>query len=143
MKAHVKWTGDMRFVGESDGGHTISMDSARKLGERNLAPSPMEMILIGLGGCNSFDIVKLLKEAGQDVHGVDIHLEANRANTVPAVFTHIKGHYTISGCNIDGKEVEKAIQSSANHYSSVSRMLEKTSQITYDYEIKEIRKEGE
>ncbi len=138
MKAKVKWTGYMSFVGESGSGHCISMDGAPEAGGRNLAPRPMEMVLMGLGGCSSFDIVKMLKAAGQDVRDVEIRLEAERADTEPAVFTRIRGHFTVSGHAISDDEVRKAVRASAEKHSSVSKMLEKTADIKYDYEIVEL-----
>ncbi len=138
MEARVKWVGDMSFVGESGSGHAVAMDGAPRFGGRNLAPRPMEMVLIGLGGCNGFDIVKLLKDAGQKVHGVELHLEAERADTEPAVFTRIKGRYTVTGYDLDERQVRQAVESSAERHSSASRMLEKTARITYDYEIVEL-----
>ena len=138
MKAHIKWVGGMSFIGESGSGHSVSMDGAPQFGGRNLAPRPMEMVLIGLGGCNSFDIVKLLRDASQDVHGVELSLEAERADAPPAVFTCIRGLYTVTGRGLDEGEVRQAIESSAHSHSSVSKMLEKTARITYDYKIIEI-----
>ncbi|MDD9806586.1 MAG: OsmC family protein [Gammaproteobacteria bacterium] len=138
MKAKVKWTGYMSFVGESGSGHCVSMDGAPEAGGRNLAPRPMEMVLMGLGGCSSFDIVKMLKAAGQDVRDVEIRLEAERADTEPAVFTRIRGHFTVSGHAISDDEVRKAVRASAEKHSSVSKMLEKTADIKYDYEIVEL-----
>ncbi len=138
MQARVKWVGDMSFVGESGSGHAVSMDGAPEFGGRNLAPRPMEMVLLGLGGCNGFDIVKLLKEAGQDVTGVELQLDAERADAGPGVFVHIKGHYTVTGRGLDESEVKKAVEASARLHSSVSRMLEKTAYISYDYEIVEL-----
>lgn len=138
MKAKVKWTGHMSFVGESGSGHCVTMDGAPEAGGRNLAPRPMEMVLMGLGGCSSFDIVKMLKAAGQDVRAVEIRLEAERADTEPAVFTRIRGHFTVSGRGINDGEVRKAVRASAEKHSSVSKMLEKTADIRYDYEIVEL-----
>ncbi len=138
MKAHVKWIGDMSFVGESGSGHTVAMDGAPQFGGRDLAPRPMEMVLLGLGGCNGFDIVKLLKDAGQDVRGVELQLEAERADATPAVFTRIRGRYTVTGCGLDERKVRQAVELSAQRHSSVSKMLEKTAQITYDCEIVEV-----
>ncbi len=138
MEARVKWVGDMSFVGESGSGHAVAMDGAPQFGGRNLAPRPMEMVLLGLGGCNGFDLVKLLQDAGQDVHGVELHLEAERAGATPAVFTRIRGRYTVTGRGLDEHEVGKAVESSAQRHSSVSKMLEKTARITYDYEIIEV-----
>ena len=125
----------MSFVGETGSGHTVSMDGAPEAGGRNLAPRPMEMVLSGLGGCSSFDIVKLLRDAKQNVSGVELELEATRADSVPAVFTHIKGHFVVSGHGIDDAEVAKAVSLSASRLSSVAKMLEKSAVIEWDYEI--------
>ena len=138
MRARVKWIGDMSFVGESGSGHAVTLDGAPQFGGRNMAPRPMELVLIGLGGCNGFDIVKLLKEAGQRVSGVELRLEAERADGTPAVFTQIKGHYIVSGSGLDERVVAAAVEMSAKQYSSVSRMLEKSVRITYDYEIRNL-----
>ncbi len=137
MKANVKWTGRVSFLGESGSGHSVTMDGAPAAGGRNLAPRPMEMVLMGLGGCSGFDVVQLLKGAGQDVHGVEIALEAERAATEPAVFTRIHGHFIVRGRDLDENEVRKAVRASAEKHSSVSKMLEKTAAVTYDYEIVE------
>ena len=138
MEARVRWVGDMSFVGESGSGHTVAMDGAPRFGGRDLAPRPMEMVLMGLGGCNGFDVVKLLKDAGQDVRGIELRLEAERADAAPAVFTRIRGLYTVTGRGLDEREVKKAVEASARRHSSVSRMLEKTARITYDYEVVEV-----
>ena len=138
MRASVKWIGDMSFVGESGSGHAVTLDGAPQFGGRNLAPRPMELVLIGLGGCNGFDIVKLLKEAGQRVRDVELQLEAERADSEPAVFTRIKGHYVVSGYGLDERIVAAAVEASAKQHSSVSRMLEKSARITYDYEIRNL-----
>ena len=135
MKANVKWTGRVSFLGESGSGHSVTMDGAPAAGGRNLAPRPMEMVLLGLGGCSSFDVVQLLQKAGQDVHGVELALEAERAATEPAVFTRIHGHFIVRGRNLDENEVRNAVRASAERHSSVSKMLEKTAAVTYDYEI--------
>ncbi len=128
----------MTFVGESGSGHAVTLDGAPQFGGRNVAPRPMELVLIGLGGCNGFDIVKLLKEAGQRVRDVELQLEAERADDVPAVFTRIKGHYVVSGYGLDERVVAAAVEASAKQYSSVSRMLEQSARITYDYEIRDL-----
>ena len=135
MKVRVKWMNPMSFVAETGSGHSVVMDGALEAGGRNLAARPMEMVLVGLGGCSSFDIVKLLKDAGQKIHGVEIALNAERADSEPAVFTHISGHFTVRGRQLDGDIVAQAVRDSAEKHSSVSKMLERTAEINYSYEI--------
>ena len=135
MEVQVKWIDHVSFVAETGSGHSVVMDGAPEAGGRNLAARPMEMVLVGLGGCSSFDIVKLLKEAKQQVHGVELALNAERANSEPAVFTRINGHFTVRGHQLDAAIVAEAVQASAEKHSSVSKMLEQTAEIHYSYEI--------
>ena len=138
MTTRVAWVDGVHFVAETGSGHRIKMDGAPTSGGRNMGARPMELVLAGLGGCGSFDVVHLLKEAGQDVHSVDICLEADRAPTTPAVFCRIHGVFTVRGRGLDEKIVRQAVHDSATKYSSVSRMLEKSVQITYDCRIDEV-----
>ena len=135
MEVRVKWIDHVSFVAETGSGHSLVMDGAPEAGGRNLAARPMEMVLAGLGGCSSFDIVKLLKEAGQQIHGVEITLDAERAAGEPAVFTRINGHFTMRGHRLDETIVAQVVRASAEKYSSVSKMLEQTAEINYSFEI--------
>ena len=135
MKTRIKWTGGVAFLGETGSGHTVAMDGAPEAGGRNLAPRPMEMVLAGLGGCSSFDVVKLLRDAGQDVQSVELELDAERAAAEPAVFTAINGHFIVKGKSVSDAEVDKAVSLSARRLSSVARMLEHTAVIRWDYEV--------
>ena len=135
MEVRVKWIDHVSFVAETGSGHSIVMDGAPEAGGRNLAARPMEMVLVGLGGCSSFDIVKLLKEAGQQIHGVEITLDSERAEGEPAVFKRINGHFTVRGHQLDEAIVAQAVKASAEKHSSVSKMLEKTAEINYSFEI--------
>ena len=135
MRVHVKWIDHVSFVAETASGHSIVMDGAAAAGGRNLAARPMEMVLVGLGGCSSFDVVKLLREAGQCIHGVEFVLDAERAESEPAVFTRIDGHFIVRGRQLDKTIVERTVKASAEKHSSVSKMLEKTATINYSFEI--------
>lgn len=137
MKTTVQWIGEMSFAGMTGSGHTVAMDGAPEAGGRNLAPRPMEMVLAGLGGCSSFDVVKFLREAGQDVQSLHVNIEAERAETEPAVFTRIHGRFVIRGRRLDEQLVREAVAASAERHSSVSKMLEKTARVSYDYVIEE------
>jgi putative redox protein len=127
----------MGFVGESGSGHSVVMDGPPEHGGLDLGIRPMEMLLLGLGGCASFDVVHILKKSRQDVTDCEALLEAERADQEPKVFTHIHLHFVVTGRKMSVKQVERAIQLSSEKYCSASIMLGKTAKITHDYEIKE------
>lgn len=135
MKARVKWLDHMSFVGESDSGHSVVMDGAPEFGGRNLGIRPMEMLLIGMGGCTSFDVVSILQRGRQDLVGCEAQIEAERAEDHPKVFTRIHVHFVVSGRNLNEQRVARAIELSAEKYCSASLMLGATAEITHDYEI--------
>ena len=136
MKAEVKWVGEAMFVGESGSGHAVVMDGPPDHGGRNLGVRPMEMLLIGVGGCSSFDVVDILKKSRQNVTGCHTKLEAERADAVPAVFTKINIHFIVKGKDLKEKQVERAVSLSAEKYCSASIMLGKAGvAITHSFEI--------
>jgi putative redox protein len=138
MKCRVKWLDHMTFVGESGSGHAIVMDGAPEHGGRNLGVRPMEMLLLGLGGCTAFDVVMILKKSRQDIIDCEVTVDSDRAEEVPKVFTRIHIHFIVSGKNLDLSKVEKAVNLSAEKYCSASEMLGKTAKITHDFEIVEL-----
>jgi len=135
MKARVKWIEGTLMVGESGSGHAIVMDGPPDHGGRNLGMRPMEMLLLGMGGCTEFDIMMMLRKSRQNVASCEVHLEAQRAEAEPKVFTAIHAHFVIHGRNLNEKHVQRAITLSAEKYCSASIMLGKTAKITHDYEI--------
>ncbi|MBI3777944.1 MAG: OsmC family protein [Gammaproteobacteria bacterium] len=137
MKATIKWTGDVSFAGTADSGQTVIMDGAPEYGGQNKGARPMELVLIGMGGCTAFDVVHILRKSRQEIAGCVAEVEAQRAETDPKVFTHIHIHFVVSGRNLDAKKVEHAIELSATKYCSASIMLGKTAKITHDFEIVE------
>lgn len=131
MNASVTWQEDVHFLGTAPSGHQVNIDANKQLGA-----SPMELILLGLGGCASYDVVTILKKARQDVQDVCCQLSANRADSVPAVYTDIHLHFIVTGHAIKESQVKKAIELSAEKYCSASQMLAKGGvKITHDYEI--------
>ncbi len=138
MKATVKWAGDASFVGESESGHRVVMDGAQDSGGRNLGPRPMEMVLIGMGGCTAFDVVHILRKGRHDVTDCAAHIDAERASADPKVFTRIHVHFVISGRELKPEVVERAVTLSAEKYCSASIMLAKTAVITHDFEIVDV-----
>ena len=137
MKCRIKWLDYMSFVGESGSGHSVVMDGAPDAGGRNLGVRPMEMLLLGLGGCTAFDVVSILHKSRQKIVDCEVEIEAERADEIPKVFTKIHIHFIVSGNDLDAKKVDKAVSLSADKYCSASRMLEKTAAITHDFEIVE------
>lgn len=135
MKARVKWLDHMSFVGESGSGHSVVMDGAPEAGGRNLGVRPMEMLLLGLGGCSSFDVVMILKKSRQEINDCEVLLEAERAAEDPKVFTRIHMHFIVKGHNLAPEKVERAVKLSAEKYCSASMMLGKTAEITHDFEV--------
>lgn len=137
MKARIKWVQDATFVGESGSGHAVVLDGPPESGGRNLGVRPMEMLLIGLGGCTAFDVVHILKKARQPVTDCVVEVQAERADTVPKVFTNIHVRYIVTGKGLPEAQVKRAIELSKEKYCSASIMLGKAVQITHDYEIVE------
>ncbi|GAB7540952.1 OsmC family protein [Cupriavidus sp. 8B] len=131
-------TDGMSFVAETGSGHIVAMDGAPEGGGHNLAPRPMEMVLLGTGGCTAYDVVLILKKSRQDVRGCSVKLQAERASEDPKVFTKINFHFTVSGRNLNPSAVERAIHLSHDKYCSASIMLAKTAEITHTVEIVEV-----
>lgn len=135
MKAVVKWLDNMSFVGESESGHSVVMDGPPESGGRNLGVRPMEMVLLGMGGCTAFDVVLILKRQRQDITDCQVELSSERAEDVPKVFTKIHVHYVVTGNGLDEKKVARAVDMTAEKYCSVSIMLAQSVEVTHDYEI--------
>jgi len=138
MKSRVKWLDNMTFVGESNSGHAVVMDGPPEFGGRNLGVRPMEMLILGLGGCTAFDVVMILKKTRQKITDCEVELEYERADSEPKIFTKIHVHFIVTGRNLDHRKVEKAVELSADKYCSASIILGKTAVITHDFEIKEL-----
>ena len=137
MKVEVDWTGGISFEAIADSGHKVLMDASPEAGGENKGSRPMELLLMGLGGCSSIDVMLMLQKSRQDVTDCRAVIEAERADAVPAVFTHIHVHFVVSGRELSSKHVERAVKLSAEKYCSASIMLAKAVKITHDYEILE------
>jgi len=135
MKARVKWVEQVAFLGESESGHAVLMDGSPAAGGRNLGPRPMEMLLLGAGGCTSFDVITILKKSRQAVTDCYVELDAERAEEDPKVFTKIHMHFVVTGKDIKPDVVERAIKLSAEKYCSASIMLGQMAKITHDFEV--------
>ncbi|MFV1998445.1 MAG: OsmC family protein [Acidiferrobacterales bacterium] len=138
MKTIIRWAGEASFEAETASGHKIIMDGAQEYGGQNKGPRPMEMLLVGLGGCASFDVVLILKRSRQDVRDCVAEISAERAETDPKVFTQIHIKFIVTGMNLDPARVERAVKLSEEKYCSASIMLGKTAEITHEIEIVEV-----
>ena len=137
MKTQIKWMQDVSFKGKSESGHEVILDGPEELGGKGLGMRPMEMMLIGMGGCTSFDVVTILKRSRQQITGCIAEIDAIRADATPKVFTSIHIHFLIKGIDLQKKAVERAVELSANKYCSASIMLGKSVKITHDFVISE------
>jgi putative redox protein len=136
MECKVRWSGEgMSFVAETGSNHLVAMDGAADGGGRNLAPRPMEMVLLGTGGCSAYDVVVILRKSGQEVTGCEVKLSAERAATDPKVFTRIHMHWIVRGRSLKRNLVEQAIRLSHEKYCSATAMLVKTAEVTRDFEL--------
>ncbi|WP_432454713.1 MULTISPECIES: OsmC family protein [unclassified Agarivorans] len=131
MKASVKWSKELQFIGESSSGHQILMDGDAA----KAAPSPMEYVLMAAGGCSSVDVISILSKARQQVTDCQVHLDSERAEAAPKVFTNIHLEFVVSGVNLSDKHVARAVQLSMEKYCSVSLMLGNSCEISHSYRI--------
>lgn len=135
MKARIKWVEDRTFVGESGSGHKVVLGTASGPEGRTPGPSPMEMVLIGTGGCSAYDVVHILERGREAVEDCVVELDAERAEKEPRVFTRIHMHFVVKGRGLSAAKVERAIALSIEKYCSASAMLAKTATITHDFEV--------
>lgn len=137
MKATIHWDGNAKYIGESGSGHSIVMDGPSDHGGKNQGPRPMEMLLLGLGACSSFDVINILQKSRQKVVDCHAEIKAKRADAIPAVFTDIRIHFVVNGENLKESLVKRAVSLSAEKYCSASIMLQKGGvDIKHSYEIK-------
>jgi len=134
MQARVKWVEGLTFLGESSSGHQVLMDG--NAGDK--APSPMEMVLMSVGGCSAIDVVSILKKGRNDVRDCEVKLTSERREEAPRVFTHINLHFIVTGKDLTDKIVERAVNLSAEKYCSVSLMLSKAASVTHSFEIRDV-----
>ncbi len=137
MKARIKWIENVSFVAESGSGHAMVIDGAPEGGGRDLGPRPMEVVLMGTGGCTAYDVMHILRKSRAPVTDCMLEIEAERAKEDPKVFTKIHFHFVVTGKGLKPAQVERAVQLSAEKYCSASIMLSKTAAITHDFEILE------
>ena len=135
MKARIKWVEQVSFLGETESNHAVLMDGPPEGGGRNLGPRPMELVLLGTGGCTTYDVIHILKKGRQQVTDCVVEIQAERATEDPKVFTRIHFHFRVTGKNLISEQVGRAIKLSAGKYCSASIMLGKMADITHDFEV--------
>jgi len=133
MKAKITWLNGRTFVAESGSGHAVVLDGAPEHGGRNIGIRPMEMLLMGLGGCTAFDVVMILEKSREKVTGCEVSLEGERASEDPKIFTAVKIVYRLKGEDLKPAAVERAIKLSEEKYCSATKMFEKTAAITHEW----------
>ncbi len=133
MKARIKWVEDRTFVGESGSGHKVVLGTAPGPEGRTPGPSPMELVLIGTGGCSAFDVVHILEKGREAIEDCIVEIDAERAEQDPKVFIGIHMHFIVKGRGLATNKVERAISLSVEKYCSASAMLAKTATITHDF----------
>jgi len=143
MKTTVKWVDGAMFAGESGSGHTVVMDGPEDLGGRNMGPRPMEMLLLGTGGCSVYDVLSMLKKSRRQVVDCRVDMQAERADAVPAVFTSINMHFVVTGVGLKESAVKRAVELSAEKYCSASIMLGAAGvDVSHSFEIQEFSPAG-
>jgi putative redox protein len=140
MKARIKWVEKRTFVGQSGTGHSIVLGSGGGPDGGSIAPSPMELVLLGVGGCTAYDVVQILEKGREAIEDCVIELDADRAETEPRVFTRVRLRYIVTGRGLDRAKVERAVQLSADKYCSASAMIAKTAEMIHEIELIESRR---
>lgn len=138
MQVTVKWIDGVMFVGETGSGHAVVMDGPPDHGGRNIGVRPMEMLLLGVGGCSSFDVVQILQKGRNDIVKCVTEVTAERVDAIPSVFSKIHLHFIVTGHDLKAAAVERAVKLSAEKYCSASIMLSKAVEITHDFEVIEV-----
>ncbi len=131
----VKWAGKMTFIGEAASGNTLTMDAGADNGGLGLGHSPMDLLLMGAGGCASIDIVAILQKGRNDITDCIVKVSGKRASEMPKVYTDIHMHFIVRGRGIRDSAVERAVKLSMEKYCSVSLTLAKAANLTFDWEV--------
>ena len=137
MRANIRWNNNVRFDATTESGHTLILDGAPEAGGLNAGMRPMEAVLVGMGACSAFDVVAILEKGRVGLVECEVDIHADRAESIPKVFTKVHMHYTVRGEKLSPHKVQRAVELSATKYCSASAMIEKTAAISFDFEILE------
>lgn len=135
LDAKITYVKGLQFVGDSSSGHAVVMDGEPSFGGHNTGPRPMELLLLGAGGCSGMDVISILKKKRQEVTGLEIRVKGKKAEDYPKKFTHITLEFIVKGRDISEEAVKKAIELSMNKYCSVKATLEGAAKIGFSYKI--------
>ncbi|MBM4145097.1 MAG: OsmC family protein [Nitrospira sp.] len=135
LDAKITYVKGLQFVGDSSSGHALVMDGEPSVGGHNTGPRPMELLLLGAGGCSGMDVISILKKKRQEVTGLEIRVKGEKAEEYPKKFTHITLEFIVKGRNISEEAVKKAIELSMNKYCSVKATLEGAAKIGFSCKI--------
>lgn len=135
MRAEIRWDGQVRFCATTESGHTMVLDGAPDAGGENAGMRPMEAVLVGMGACSAFDVVTILTKGRTGLVQCEVVLDAERAESIPKVFTRVHMHYRVRGAALTREKVHRAVELSATKYCSATRMIEKTANVSFDFEI--------
>lgn len=138
METRLRWAGGAAFIGLSSGGHTVVMDGPPEGGGRNLGPRPMEMLLLSMAACSTYDVVSILQKSREVISDCEVKITANRATDHPKIYTDIHLHFIVTGKDVKEKNVKRAIELSSEKYCSASIMLGAMAKITHDFEIVQV-----
>ena len=136
--AKISWVDGALFVAEGGSGHTLTMDGAPDVGGRDVASRPMEVVLMGMGGCTAIDVVAMLKKQRQDIEGVEVSLVAERADLPPKIFTSVKVVYTVRGRKLNRALIERAVSLSEDKYCSATAMIRKSASVSHEIVLQEV-----
>ncbi|MDP2960847.1 MAG: OsmC family protein [candidate division Zixibacteria bacterium] len=135
MQAKIKWVGKREFIGETESGNKIRMDIAIEKGGGNTGPTPMELVLLALGGCTGLDVISILEKKRAKLEGIEIKINAEKTEEHPKVFKKIKIEYIFRGKDLKESDLKTAIELSQEKYCSVSAMLNKTAELSYTWKV--------
>jgi putative redox protein len=135
IEAKVTFLKDMQFIGTASSGHTLIMDADDDLGGKNAGFRPLELLLVGFGGCSGMDIISILTKKRQQVTGLEINVKGEKTDVFPKVYKEIHIEYVVKGNGVEKEAVERAIALALEKYCSVGATLAKTGTITHSYRI--------
>ncbi len=137
IKARVKFVGGLQFVGVGDSGHAVVMDGNPKYGGSDTGPRPMELLLMGLGGCTGMDVASVLRKKKQPFEDIEVNLKGEMAERDPMRYTDVEIEYVVKGKGVDEKAVERAIKLSMEKYCPVKATFEGSTNIGWSYKVVE------
>ena len=135
IQAKIQWQEQVRFSGQADSGHNVTIDGPKEAGGENAGFRPMELMLLGMGGCIAFDVLTILKKMRQEVTAYHVNIEAERADDPPRVYTSAKLEHVLQGKGLKASSIARAIELAETTHCSGSAMFAKTAKVTNTFRI--------